>query len=42
MTNVTLTPHIGSAAAKFRAMMTDMVCENAGAILGGEAAPNRV
>lgn len=42
MNNVTLTPHIGSAEAKFRAMMTEMACENAAAILQGHEPPNRV
>jgi glyoxylate reductase len=40
--NVVLTPHIGSAAARYREMMTAMVCENARAVLAGESPPNRV
>lgn len=35
MTNVVLSPHIGSAAARFRAIMTELACENAAAILRG-------
>jgi glyoxylate reductase len=42
MTNVVLTPHIGSAAARFRGLMTEMACENARAILVGHEPPNRV
>lgn len=40
--NVTLAPHIGSAEAKYRAMMTEMACTNAAAILQGHEPPNRV
>ena len=40
--NVTLAPHIGSAEAKYRAMMTEMACVNAAAILQGHEPPNRV
>lgn len=40
--NCTLTPHIGSAAQKYRAAMTAMVSENARAILAGQEPPNRV
>lgn len=40
--NVTLTPHIGSAEAKYRGMMTEMACANAAAILQGQEPPNRV
>ncbi len=40
--NCTLTPHIGSAAARYREEMTRMVCANARAILRGEPPPNRV
>jgi len=40
--NVTVTPHIGSAAAKYRALMTEMACANASAVLGGKEPPNRV
>lgn len=39
---VVLTPHIGSAAARYRAMMTDMVCANAAAIIAGTPPPNRI
>lgn len=37
-----LTPHIGSAAERYRLMMTAMVAANAGAIVAGTAPPNRV
>ncbi len=40
--NVTMTPHIGSAEARFREEMTRMVAANAAAILAGEEPPNRV
>jgi phosphoglycerate dehydrogenase-like enzyme len=40
--NVVLTPHIGSAETKYRLIMTEMVGENAAAILAGREAPNRV
>jgi glyoxylate reductase len=42
LSNVVLTPHIGSAEEKYRLEMTRMVSENAAAILRGEDAPNRV
>jgi glyoxylate reductase len=42
MTNVVLTPHIGSAAARFRAAMTEMACANARAVIAGTEPPNRV
>jgi len=42
LSNVTLAPHIGSAEAKYRAMMTEMACVNAAAILQGHEPPNRV
>ena len=42
MTNVTMTPHIGSAAARFRAVMTELACENAAAIVQGQPPPHRV
>jgi len=42
MDNVVLTPHIGSAAARYRAMMTQMAMENAQAIVLGREAPNRI
>jgi glyoxylate reductase len=42
MTNVVLTPHIGSAAARFREMMTEMVSANARAVLAGQEPPNPV
>jgi glyoxylate reductase len=37
-----LAPHIGSAAAKYRAMMTTMVADNAFAVATGATPPNRV
>ncbi len=40
--NVTMTPHIGSAEVRFREAMTQMVADNAGAILRGETPPNLV
>jgi len=40
--NVVMTPHLGSAAVRYREMMTDMVAENAAAILEGSEPPNRV
>lgn len=40
--NVVMTPHVGSAELYWREQMTRMVCENAGAILRGERAPNRI
>ncbi|MFZ4572817.1 MAG: 2-hydroxyacid dehydrogenase [Phycisphaerales bacterium] len=40
--NVVLTPHIGSAETKYRLIMTEMVSENAGAILAGREPPNRI
>ena len=40
--NVVLTPHIGSAAARYRTMMTEMVLENARAVLAGTRPPNLV
>jgi glyoxylate reductase len=42
MSNVILTPHIGSAAARYRVMMTEMALENARAVLAGAQPPNRV
>jgi glyoxylate reductase len=42
MTNVVLTPHIGSGAARFREMMTEMALANAAAVLAGKEPPNRV
>lgn len=42
MTNVVLSPHIGSAAARFRAIMTELACENAAAILRGNKPPHQV
>lgn len=39
---VTLAPHIGSGARKYREMMTAMVCANVRAALEGRALPNRV
>jgi glyoxylate reductase len=40
--NVVLTPHIGSAAAKYRELMTWMVQENVRAVLAGTPPPNLV
>jgi glyoxylate reductase len=40
--NTVLTPHIGSAEARFRLMMTAMVAENARAILNDTCPPNQV
>jgi glyoxylate reductase len=40
--NAVLTPHIGSAEERYREMMSEMVSENAAAILAGREAPNRV
>jgi len=42
MANVILTPHIGSAAARYRVMMTEMALDNARAVLAGVEPPNRV
>ncbi|MCG3123360.1 MAG: putative 2-hydroxyacid dehydrogenase [Phycisphaerales bacterium] len=42
LTNCTLTPHIGSAEDKYRRLMTEMVCENAAAIIAGREPPNRI
>ncbi|MBU6414162.1 MAG: D-glycerate dehydrogenase [Planctomycetes bacterium] len=40
--NCVLAPHIGSAEFKYRALMAQMVCENAAAVLAGTEPPNRV
>ncbi len=40
--NVTMMPHVGSAALRYREMMTRMVCENAAAILEGREPMNRI
>jgi glyoxylate reductase len=40
--NAVLTPHIGSAEARYREAMTEMVRENAAAILDGKTPPNLV
>lgn len=40
--NVVVTPHIGSAAARYREAMTEMVLSNAAAILQGKPPPNAV
>ncbi|MCB9838445.1 MAG: D-glycerate dehydrogenase [Phycisphaeraceae bacterium] len=40
--NVALTPHIGSGAARYREMMTEIVCENVAAILKGQTPPNPI
>lgn len=42
MDNAVLTPHIGSAAARYREAMTEMVLANASAILAGANPPNPV
>lgn len=42
MQNVVLSPHIGSGAARFRAVMTQLACENAAAILLGRKPPHQV
>ncbi len=42
LTNITMTPHIGSAEDKYRRLMTELVCENAAAIIGGKPPPNRI
>lgn len=42
MNNVTLTPHIGSAARKYREMMTEMVSANIAAVFDGREPPNRL
>lgn len=40
--NAVLTPHIGSAALKYREIMTRMALANAAAVVGGTTPPNRV
>ncbi|MEN0020629.1 MAG: D-glycerate dehydrogenase [Planctomycetota bacterium] len=40
--SVTMSPHIGSAEQRWREMMTQMVADNAAAILRGERPPNLV
>jgi glyoxylate reductase len=40
--NVVMAPHIGSAAARFREAMTEMVRDNAAAVLEGRRPPNLV
>lgn len=40
--NAVLTPHIGSAETKYRLLMTEMVSENAAAIIAGKEPPNRI
>ncbi len=42
LNNATFAPHIGSAEQRWREVMTEMVCENARAILAGSEPPNRV
>lgn len=42
LSNVVLTPHIGSAEEHYRLEMTRMVSDNAAAILRGETPPNRI
>ncbi len=40
--HVVLSPHIGSGAARYRELMTEMVAENVRAVLAGERPPNLV
>jgi glyoxylate reductase len=40
--NAVLTPHIGSAAARYRELMTELVVENVRAVLAGGRPPNLV
>lgn len=40
--NVALAPHIGSAERYWREVMTEVVCENARAIIEGREPPNRI
>lgn len=40
--NVVMAPHIGSAERRYRELMTQMVADNAGAILAGREAPNQI
>jgi glyoxylate reductase len=40
--NVVLTPHIGSAARRYRLLMTEMVAQNAAAMLRRQTPPNAV
>jgi lactate dehydrogenase-like 2-hydroxyacid dehydrogenase len=42
LTNVVMTPHIGSAEERYRREMTAMVSANVAAVLEGKAPPNRV
>ncbi|HYF13565.1 MAG TPA: D-glycerate dehydrogenase [Phycisphaerales bacterium] len=42
MTNVVLTPHIGSALTRFRREMSRICSENIAAVLAGREPPNRV
>jgi glyoxylate reductase len=42
LSNVVMTPHIGSAELYWREQMTRLVCENAAAILEGREPPNMV
>lgn len=42
MSNVVLSPHIGSASRRSRGMMVELIRANASAILAGQAPPNRV
>ena len=42
LTNVVMTPHIGSAEERYRREMASMACENVRAVLEGRGAPNRV
>jgi glyoxylate reductase len=40
--NVALAPHVGSAERYWREVMTEIVCENARAIIEGREPPNRI
>ena len=42
LSNVVMTPHIGSAERRYRELMTEMVGENASAVLSGREPANRV
>lgn len=42
LTNVTMTPHIGSAEKRFREAMAGMVSANIRAMIAGQTPPNRV
>jgi len=42
LANVVLSPHVGSAAGRYREMMTEIVCENVAAVLRNQPPPNPV